>query len=221
MFEELDKNEPSQPAAPIRPGVGLPPLGAMKTEDIFAETDKTVKPEIFRPRPDNLKPAPGTVIPEEMTWKKNKILIFSLLLGGLAIISAGSYFGLKSLTKKPAATNNSVNRAETQNMVAPVSEPVIENQVIVPADLPIETQPIVTVPADTDQDGLTDEAEINSGTNPSNPDSDSDGLTDREEVNIYLTDPLKSDTDGDGYKDGDEVRNGYNPKGAGKLYEIK
>ncbi len=37
------------------------------------------------------------------------------------------------------------------------------------------------------------------------PDSDDDGLTDEEEVNLWHTDPLKSDTDNDGIRDGDEV----------------
>jgi hypothetical protein len=46
-----------------------------------------------------------------------------------------------------------------------------------------------------------------------NKDTDNDGLTDQEEVNKYLTDPNNSDTDGDGYKDGDEVKNGHNPIG--------
>ncbi len=48
-------------------------------------------------------------------------------------------------------------------------------------------------------------------------DTDGDGLSDAEEISRYQTDPLNSDTDGDGYKDGDEVKNGYNPKGSGKL----
>jgi len=52
-------------------------------------------------------------------------------------------------------------------------------------------------------------------------DTDNDGLFDREEVEVYKTDPLNFDTDGDGFLDGDEVKAGYNPKGEGKLYEVK
>ena len=48
-------------------------------------------------------------------------------------------------------------------------------------------------------------------------DADEDGLYTIWE-NMFGTDPEKSDTDGDGYQDGDEVRNGYNPKGDGKLF---
>jgi hypothetical protein len=43
------------------------------------------------------------------------------------------------------------------------------------------------------------------------PDSDNDGLTDDEELNTYNTDPLNADTDGDGLPDGWEVDNGFDP----------
>lgn len=50
-----------------------------------------------------------------------------------------------------------------------------------------------------------------------NLDTDQDGLSDDQELNIYQTDINNFDTDGDGYKDGDEVKNGYNPLGEGKI----
>jgi len=74
---------------------------------------------------------------------------------------------------------------------------------------------------DSDSDSLPDAQESQLGTDSSKMDSDGDGLFDGEEVNTYKTDPLNADTDGDGFQDGNEVRNGYNPKGAGKLYEVK
>jgi len=46
-------------------------------------------------------------------------------------------------------------------------------------------------------------------------DSDGDTLSDEYELQIG-TDPFKSDSDSDGYPDGTEVRNGYNPLGLGK-----
>lgn len=69
---------------------------------------------------------------------------------------------------------------------------------------------------DSDQDGLLDMQEQESGTNVENPDTDGDGLTDGQEKNIYQTDPRKSDTDGDGYPDAQEVEKGYNPLGPGR-----
>jgi tetratricopeptide (TPR) repeat protein len=42
-------------------------------------------------------------------------------------------------------------------------------------------------------------------------DSDEDGLSDNKEVNIYFTDPNNSDTDDDGFTDGEEVNSGTDP----------
>lgn len=71
--------------------------------------------------------------------------------------------------------------------------------------------------ADTDGDGLTDREELKYGTDATKIDTDMDSLTDGDEINVWHTDPLKADTDGDSYKDGEEVKNGYDPKGKGKL----
>jgi len=65
--------------------------------------------------------------------------------------------------------------------------------------------------ADSDQDGLLNPVETNTGvfvdendtgTNPLNADTDTDGLTDYEEVVLYRTNPHNWDTDGDGLVDG-------------------
>lgn len=63
---------------------------------------------------------------------------------------------------------------------------------------------------DPDNDGLTNEQEVQLGTNPIFRDTDFDGLTDGEEVRLG-TDPLCADTDGDGVPDGVEVRIGTDP----------
>jgi outer membrane protein OmpA-like peptidoglycan-associated protein len=60
--------------------------------------------------------------------------------------------------------------------------------------------------SDTDGDGLGDDAEIELGTDPENPDTDGDDLTDGEEVLDYRTNPLDPDTDLDALKDGEEVK---------------
>ncbi len=59
-------------------------------------------------------------------------------------------------------------------------------------------------PADTDGDGLTDDQELDQGTNAYDQDSDEDGLTDYEEFIAGDTDPTEFDTDGDGLGDGQE-----------------
>jgi len=70
---------------------------------------------------------------------------------------------------------------------------------------------------DTDRDGLTDDRELELGTNPLVPDTDNDGLGDFQEVVIYNTDPLDPDTDNDGFLDGLEVKNNFNPLGPGTI----
>ncbi|CAE7835051.1 unnamed protein product [Symbiodinium necroappetens] len=66
---------------------------------------------------------------------------------------------------------------------------------------------------DTDNDGLTNSAEIALGTNPYLVDSDEDGLTDADEQ-AALTDPLNPDSDDDSLLDGWEVESGLNPNVA-------
>jgi len=58
-------------------------------------------------------------------------------------------------------------------------------------------------PIDSEEDGLTDEAEAALGTDPLSPDSDSDGLSDYDEVQAG-SDPLNADTDDDGIADGSD-----------------
>ena len=62
---------------------------------------------------------------------------------------------------------------------------------------------------DTDGDGLSDKAEINTyGTSPRIIDTDRDGINDGTEVFRYGSDPRSIDTDWDGLKDGKEVYHG-------------
>lgn len=221
MFDELDKqNAQNTPSPPPLAGGGL----TGKVEDIFSEVDKTVKSEPLRPW-DNSSPASGTVIPRDDGWLKNKVLIAALVLGGLIIVVGGSYLGLKYAVKgasrvkettavKEEAKNNQI-KTEPPNL----TEPRSVEETAAPLSQPIEPLK-VTEPLDSDQDGLTDEEEASLGTEVNQADTDRDGLSDREEVKVYGIDPLKADTDGDGYADGDEIRNGFNPKGAGKLLDI-
>lgn len=73
---------------------------------------------------------------------------------------------------------------------------------------------------DTDKDGLDDVREKEIGSDRLSADTDKDGLSDGDEVIIWKTNPLNSDSDGDSYPDGTEVKNGYNPLGPGKLFNL-
>ncbi len=65
----------------------------------------------------------------------------------------------------------------------------------------------LTVGADSDRDGLSDDDERGLGTNPLDADTDDDGISDGIEVKIGKTDPLDDDTDDDGVLDGNEDLN--------------
>lgn len=77
--------------------------------------------------------------------------------------------------------------------------------------------------ADTDRDGLTNEVELEIGSNPCKEDTDGDGLPDGYEVSELETNPCKADsdgngimddkedTDGEGLKDGEDVKLGFSP----------
>jgi Subtilase family/Bacterial TSP3 repeat len=58
---------------------------------------------------------------------------------------------------------------------------------------------------DSDNDGLTNVEELQLGCNPLNADTDGDGLSDSAEVNTWHTSPLLVDTDGDGLDDYSEA----------------
>ena len=64
---------------------------------------------------------------------------------------------------------------------------------------------------DFDNDGLSDLAEFNAGTNPTDDDSDDDLLRDGDETS---TNPAVADSDGDGNPDGFEIAKGTDPNDA-------
>jgi hypothetical protein len=64
---------------------------------------------------------------------------------------------------------------------------------------------------DADGDELNDRRESELGTDPSLADTDEDGLTDGAEVRDHQTNPLAADSDTDGVLDGDEVALGTDP----------
>ena len=126
-------------------------------------------------------------------------VLLPLLLFGAAIIALFSSFsGAKDLFKNPQINQNSFNSYQgIDNKNAANLNSADKNP-------------------DSDKDGITDSLETFYKTNPNIADTDFDGLSDGAEVNTWKTNPTNPDTDGDGFRDGDEVKNGYDPLGGGK-----
>ncbi|TAL19964.1 hypothetical protein EPN90_02020 [Patescibacteria group bacterium] len=218
------------------------PPGNLPVEDIFEKTEPAPRtgpgagppavPQI--PRPGAIRPVTSgaAAVVESPVSGARRIFLFIGVSAAVVLIFAGVVWGLTSfISKKQAApppappaagpaTEANVNLAPPPtavgapsanvNLPPPAAEPPV---ITPPANLP----PPAPVFTDTDGDGLTDAEEQSFGTDPSKTDTDGDGLTDFEEVRTWQTDPLNPDTDGDGYQDGVEVKNGYDPKGPGKL----
>lgn len=222
-------NNPSETAAkpPLPAGPGKP------LEDIFTETDKggPVK-SLTGPLPS----LTGQSFPNPQLndGKEKKYFIFGLVVFIVILLLGGAIWAF-NIFFRPAKVNNIAdtnttvgNEAVNSDQNSAASQKNLENSPITDSTQNLNdnnnatsSAPAMEQSKDSDQDGLTDDEETVLGTNPNDADSDHDGLFDREEVKVYKTDPLNPDTDGDTYSDGAEVKSGYNPNGAGKLYEIK
>jgi len=197
--------------------------------DIFAETDKTENvPPPFRPpqQPTAMPSVPPIATP---VMRPTPVVGHSfnfkpviIVLGAVVVIALGAWLSTRIIGSSEPVTGNLIDTASNQ-----AKEPVEEKTTATnntkeqtSAEVKTEVVPEIVVEVDTDKDGLSDTREAELGTSPTNTDTDADGLFDLEEVEVRKTDPLNPDTDGDGYLDGAEVKSGYNPNGAGKLFEV-
>lgn len=245
MFEDLQptiKKEPEQSNnAPVPPPVPARAVLDHEPEDIFATVEKDnhdwrsdsrpVEPVVPTTKKEPVvgPVEPLTKLPADIKFSNNffskKIV---LIFGGvllLVIIVLGIFLWMRNTNPVPNIDNNQAidNRQENQAN-QPQNDrpepPVNQNQPVNEQDNINQPAEQVDVNTDSDSDGLTDKQEATLGTDPYKVDSDQDGLLDKEEVMIYKTDPLNTDSDGDGFTDGIEVKNGYNPKGPGKLQNL-
>lgn len=159
-----------------------------------------------------------------------KILAGIITVALIGVVGFGGWYGyihiVQPLLKGKGATTPVVppTAPSTTGVPAPTPAAVVPNVAPIPTTS-VQTQTnndtiLFGEQTDSDKDGLTDRRERELGTDPYKADTDGDGLSDGDEVLIWGTDPLNPDTDGDGYKDGDEVKNGYNPLGPGKLFNV-
>lgn len=189
-------------------------------EDMFEVTDK-VAPQVTAPTDQPPSPPQTPPVVQERVaqvasagrgfpWK-----VIVLVVGILIVIGGAFLLSLKILgSRTPVTPEPPVTTQEEEADTGEEEEEVVEED----AAEEEEEEPTVSR-KDTDKDGLTDEEEIEFGTNVRSEDTDADGLFDREELRTWETDPLNPDTDGDGYLDGEEVDAGYNPNGDGALRE--
>lgn len=119
------------------------------------------------------------------------------LVGVLVVLCIGAFFAfLYIFNQGQSEETRATQTAEAElAMIVGATQTAAFNQ----------TQAADAGERDSDGDGLTDNQEIEIGTDPNNPDTDADRLSDGEEVLRRNTDPLNPDTDGDRLSDGDEV----------------
>lgn len=184
-------------------------------EDILAEVDKPVKGKIKS----------SSQVPAQITPDLSPTHRLPFVIGGIAVIiiliAVAGYLFLadKKVNNKIANANaNSQNVNIANNGNANQSSNSNSNANSAPANANIAQK----ITNDADGDGLINEDEAKSGTDPKNPDTDGDGLSDREEVKVWKTNPLKADTDGDGYNDGQEIKTLNDPRvPGGKLLDLQ
>ena len=150
----------------------------------------------------------------------------------LGILGGGGWWVYNKFIK--SGTDTTTNVVLPTEETLPAEEPIVAPEEVLPAvaETPAEggaeqdvgaevkdQQALFGEPIDKDGDGLDDTKEVELGTDPNNWDTDGDELSDGDEVLVWKTNPLNPDTDGDKYSDGMEVKGGYNPNGAGKIFE--
>ncbi len=222
----------SRPAAPS-PLRSMAPQGVQPAPRPSQITPETPKPPIAPPstaRPAAPAPAPllqqrGPVAPPPVMLEKPsrswvRVVLVLIVLG---VLGAGGYFfiskgGLDLIFKKKIIAEPQAPQPQIP-INAQLPPPPIAETEQVPAP-EVVSPPPPSIAVDSDGDGLTDEEEASLSTDSLKADSDEDGLLDNEEVRIYKSNPMFPDTDGDGYTDGEEVKNGYNPIGTGRLFQV-
>ena len=138
------------------------------------------------------------------------IALLVLLLGGVPVGAQETPPASPPAAQEvPAETPDAVETTPALEASAIEAEPAAEEPA---AGSPAVEESAAETPAgvvtlDADGDGLIDEEELQIGTDPNRGDSDDDGLTDGAEVrgDAWGTDPLAADTDGDGLLDGSEA----------------
>lgn len=193
--------------------------------------------------PNNISQTPPVYTMKEPVLGKIILLIFLLLLlGGLGY--GGYWFYSQYFVSSVGNGNDNQSAVVNDNQLPSSNQPVKTDSVVTPVvtntvnteneqtndeiDMATGTNVVQDAsndkvlfgePVDSDRDGLDDIREKALSTDLNSADTDGDGVNDGDEVNIWHTDPKNPDTDGDSYFDGQEIKNGYNPRGDGKIFD--
>lgn len=214
MFDEKDQqlnneNVMGGSTTPLQKPVSSEPV------DMLAGVDDVPVPSVRPSASPTISGLPES-IPDEYVQSSSRIpwRTLGLAVGSIVVVAGVAGGGYYWYTQRPVAepslqevVNDNLPRSGVSD-TAPEFPPEVELEV------PFNGA------ADPDGDGIMTDRELAEGTDPENPDTDGDGLFDGEEIAAFGTDPLNRDTDGDGFEDGAEVRNGYNPRGDGRLFNI-
>ncbi len=154
-------------------------------------------------------------------WKK----YYKFILGGVVIIilGVGTYFVINNFFSKTEEQSILVvnpqgselpneskgNNNEAENITL---QPAWKEWLIKYFDTETCSDEKLCGPdADAENDGLNNEEEYNTGTDPNNKDSDQDGISDGDEMHVFLSNPLQSHTAKDHqYSDADFIIGAYN-----------
>lgn len=189
-------------------------------EDIFAKVDIGGASKNLRETP----PPPSVEEKAGFSVNPKPFIIGGVIVVVLLIILGTIWYIFSRPPKKITPATVPVNAPARITRPAPTPPPPPPPPVrepVAPAVVTeLQTPEPPPEPIDSDGDGLLDEIELELGTNPRAVDTDLDELFDKEEVQTYGTDPRNPDTDGDTYGDGQEVKNGYDPKGPGRLLQL-
>lgn len=212
------------------------------TGDALMDQTSALEAGVLRPKTTSSAPrpaannfsaptAPAQQFSENYDLKEPGIgkFLFKLfiILIVLAVLGGGGWFAYSKFFKQDIAI--APDAINSEGSIVPNLEEVVpadNAQTEVSSDEKIseiaediqDDEILFGVPVDKDGDNIDDVRETQIGTNPNNWDTDGDELSDGDEILVWMTDPLKTDSDGDSYLDGAEIKNGYNPRGPGKLF---
>lgn len=229
IFGDVDKTAGPAEAEPIMEQPSALERGVLRPKQ---EPPRITVPPVPPAQGPEAAARPDIYTVKEPVLARGLITVLAIIVI-LGIVGGGGWWIYNKFVKQGGNVVTDVVDQSVEEAL-PAEEPIVAPEEALPAVTvaPVEggatqdvgaevkdQQALFGEPIDKDGDGLDDTKETELGTDPNNWDSDGDELSDGDEVLVWKTSPLNPDTDGDTFQDGAEVKNGYNPAGAGKIFE--